>query len=89
MNSAGRIVPWGFNSATVVTPWKRQAIPVLIDGVKLQFGHGCDAVETLDTMFYVSFIPVLQFGHGCDAVETAVDGHHGVAHLEASIRPRL
>ena len=36
-----------FNSATVVTPWKRELVPVArLDGHRLQFGHGCDAVET-------------------------------------------
>ena len=36
----------------------------------LQFGHGCDAVETRKTSGLLPFSRTLQFGHGCDAVET-------------------
>ena len=37
----------------------------------LQFGHGCDAVETAKGLRAVVAGFPLQFGHGCDAVETA------------------
>ena len=36
----------------------------------LQFGHGCDAVETTSLLLPATTTAVLQFGHGCDAVET-------------------
>ncbi len=40
--------------------------------VPLQFGHGCDAVETAArSSFWLGVYSPLQFGHGCDAVETA------------------
>ena len=40
----------GFNSATVVTPWKlRLGESTAKKVAKLQFGHGCDAVETATT----------------------------------------
>ncbi len=38
----------------------------------LQFGHGCDAVETNFDLDESAYPRVLQFGHGCDAVETWV-----------------
>ncbi len=38
--------------------------------VNLQFGHGCDAVETRPTAAARTPCCSLQFGHGCDAVET-------------------
>ncbi len=52
-------------------PWK----PVPDFGVygaacALQFGHGCDAVETCSTYSSNNNSRILQFGHGCDAVET-------------------
>ena len=37
---------------------------------RLQFGHGCDAVETLRKCWEGNSSLALQFGHGCDAVET-------------------
>ncbi len=37
----------------------------------LQFGHGCDAVETTAGAVGVPPSRALQFGHGCDAVETS------------------
>ena len=37
----------------------------------LQFGHGCDAVESLIKDIATGKNLVLQFGHGCDAVERA------------------
>ncbi len=56
----------------------------------LQFGHGCDAVETGIAMRAYMDWGWLQFGHGCDAVETSrfavIKGRFpGLA----SIRPRL
>ena len=84
-NSATVVTPWkrarvpsifreagGFNSATVVTPWK---LPLPLVGImwlqKLQFGHGCDAVETENPTLETIRALALQFGHGCDAVETS------------------
>ncbi len=40
----------------------------------LQFGHGCDAVETVAAAATFTFrFCFLQFGHGCDAVETLAE----------------
>src|SRR5579883_3097819 len=60
-----------FNSATAVMPWKlrRTSIMTKLD-MALQFGHGCDAVETRQRAQSKSSTARLQFGHGCDAVET-------------------
>ena len=79
----------GFNSATVVTPWKRRSWHRSRSPRRwLQFGHGCDAVETSHRVSLYSSSATLQFGHGCDAVETGQqpidEDRRG-----ASIRPRL
>ena len=55
----------------------------------LQFGHGCDAVETSIAPTDTIGDDVLQFGHGCDAVETRTRAHLRLGGREASIRPRL
>ena len=55
----------------------------------LQFGHGCDTVETADTAAKRSDDVALQFGHGCDTVETAHWEIPANTQLYASIRPRL
>ena len=63
----------------------------------LQFGHGCDAVETAKVRTKVAEVYALQFGHGCDAVETRLSGlseehgkalqfGHGCDAVETSIR---
>ncbi len=53
-------------------PWKH--VPSPFAGKKpkhLQFGHGCDAVETGTPVLKGGDEGTdLQFGHGCDAVET-------------------
>src|SRR5579883_3679119 len=58
-------------------PWKRKPDPIHGDRDRdsrrgrLQFGHGCDAVETMAWASpLMATITRLQFGHGCDAVET-------------------
>ena len=45
-------------------------------GKRLQFGHGCDAVETAPDATSAASVPMLQFGHGCDAVETGSSVNH-------------
>src|SRR5579883_1017081 len=80
-----------FNSATAVMPWKPGGIRAGGSALtRLQFGHGCDAVETgLRTVREVIDRIQLQFGHGCDAVETLGLGVCLRQPVTASIRPRL
>gem|GEM_PF-6789053 len=56
---------------------------------ELQFGHGCDAVETLSSGKGAASSAALQFGHGCDAVETSPNNTTHSPEDRASIRPRL
>ena len=88
-NSATVVTPWKpafrrlwgavracFNSATVVTPWKPDPVANAFKAlVTLQFGHGCDAVETNGVLCFEEEEHRLQFGHGCDAVETGSVRH--------------
>jgi len=83
-NSATAVMPWrrlstvgllhpvvGFNSATAVMPWRPlQTVRYVCEDVKLQFGHGGDAVETRRLVNQFPCVSKLQFGHGGDAVET-------------------
>ncbi len=41
---------------------------------RLQFGHGCDAVEISLGQMGGGVARLLQFGHGCDAVEMWIKG---------------
>ncbi len=73
-----------FNSATAVMPWKLVADAAGQRHVTLQFGHGCDAVETPTPNCWPRAALPLQFGHGCDAVETGPQAVqvNGFEHLQ-------
>ena len=65
--------PECFNSATAAEPWRCRFDAVSIRSLdRLQFGHGCGAVEILENGGgEPGNVGQLQFGHGCGAVEMA------------------
>ena len=80
----------GFNGATAMKPWKRWSTRRRTRcRLKLQWGHGDEAVEEVDSPCgKVMSLETLQWGHGDEAVEEQYE--HGLVSIIglASMGPR-